>query len=68
MDVLENIFSGEKEEVKLKINKEIVTLVRKSSKDLGISESDFVNGLLVLYYNERETTRHVLSYEENEVS
>lgn len=68
MDVLENIFSGEKEEMKLEISKEIVNLVRKSSKDLGISESDFVNGLLVLYYNERETTRHVLSYEENEVS
>ena len=63
----ESVFAGEKESVTLSLNQELVKLIKESGNTLGLSSSDFVNGLLTLYFEERGMyQRH--SFHEAELS
>lgn len=50
---MKSVFAGKKGEITVSINQGLIDLIKETSETLGLSESDFVNGLLINYFEER---------------
>ena len=49
----ESVFAGKKGEVTYTLVQDLIELTKETSSILGMSESDFINGILTAYFEER---------------
>ena len=49
----ESVFAGKKRKVTYTLVQDLIELTKETSSILGMSESDFINGLLTAYFEER---------------